>query len=347
MLIKTGRRKVKAAVLREGNSFLSIEDVAIPEIQDDELLVKVAACGVCHTDLHYIDHGVPTFKAKPIILGHEISGIVEKSKSELFKTGDKLLLPAVYSCGKCHFCLAERENLCKNFTMLGNSIDGGFAEYIKVSAKDTQKLPDNIPLEEACIIADAISTPYYAVVYRAKVKQNDNVLIIGCGGVGINAVQIAVMLGANVIVCDINDDKLEIAKKLGARHIVNPLKTDLKTYLKANKLTVNKAFEVIGKPETIELAYKMLGVGGTLCVIGYTNQNISINPAKIMFYEQEIIGSCGCPPRVYPEIIKLVEHGKLKLLPVINKKYPLDKINTAFDDLRKGKVLRNIIVFND
>ncbi|MEI7473933.1 MAG: zinc-binding dehydrogenase [bacterium] len=337
---------MKAAVLHQNNNFLTIEEVELPLINDDEILVKVIACGVCHTDLHYIDHGVDTFQSKPVILGHEISGIVEDSKSEYFEIGDKVLLPAVYTCGECSFCLKGRENLCKNFTMLGNSINGGFAEYIKVKAKDSIKLPDSMLLEESCIIADAVSTPYYAVVHRAKVAKYENVLIVGCGGVGINAVQIASMLGANVIACDINDNKLKIAKELGAKHTVNLAKDDLKTFLKDNKITINKAFEIIGQPKTIELAYKMLGVGGKLCIIGYTNQNININPAKIMFYEQEIIGSCGCPPRIYPEIIELVEKGKLNLSKVINNKYSLDAVNKAFDELRSGKILRNIILPN-
>lgn len=338
---------MKAAVLKENNNFLTIEEVDVPIINDKELLVKVVACGVCRTDLHYIDHGINTFKTKPIILGHEISGIIEESKSDLFKKGDKVLLPAVYTCGECSYCLQGRSNLCKNFTMLGNSVNGGFAQYIKVQAKDTLKLPDSINLEESCIIADAISTPYYAIVHRAKVEKNDNVLIIGCGGVGINAVQIASMLGANVIACDINNDKLKIAEELGATIIVNLETQDLKTVLKNNKIKIDKAFEIIGNPNTIELAYKMLSVGGKLCVIGYTNQNITINPAKMMFYEQEIIGSCGCPPHIYPEIINLVEKNQINLSKVINNKYPLEKINVAFDELRNGNILRNIILPNN
>lgn len=337
---------MKAAVLKDNNNFLTIEEVETPEINNDEILVKVIACGVCRTDLHYIDHGITTFQPKPIILGHEISGIIEKSNSALFKKGDKVLLPAVYSCGECSFCLQERNNLCKNFSMLGNSINGGFAQYIKVKAKDTLKLPDSINLEESCIIADAVSTPYYAIVHRAKIKKTDNVLIIGCGGVGINAVQIASMIGANVIACDINNDKLKIAEELGANYTVNIETEDLKTFLKTRNIKINKAFEIIGDPKTIELGYKMLGVGGKLCIIGYTNENIIINPAKIMFYEQEIIGSCGCPPHIYPEIIKLVENGKLKLSKVINNKYPLEKINEAFEELRNGNILRNIILPN-
>ncbi|EKE03490.1 MAG: 6-hydroxycylohex-1-ene-1-carboxyl-CoA dehydrogenase [uncultured bacterium] len=337
---------MKAAIFKEANKPLIIEEIPTPTINENEVLVKVVACGVCHTDLHYLDHGVPTFKKPPMILGHEASGIIDKSNSSSFKKGDRVLLPAVLTCGTCEPCQSGRENICKKMLMLGNSIDGAYAQYIKVPAKDVIPMPDEIPLEEGCIIADAISTPYHAVVNRAKVKSTDRVLVIGCGGVGINVVQIAAMIEAEVIACDIDSNKLKIAKELGAKHTVNPNEIQLKDFLKQNGGPVDIAFEVIGKSETIENAYKSLGLAGRLCVIGYTNQNITINPAKIMFFEQEIIGSIGCAPSDYPKIISLVKDGKIKLDQLIAKKYELADINTALDELRESKVLRNIILPN-
>jgi len=325
---------MQAAIFKEPNKPLAIEEIPTPTINDNEVLVKVVACGVCHTDLHYLDHGVPTFKKPPMILGHEASGIVEKSNSPDFKTGDRVLLPAVFTCGNCEPCQTGRENICKKMLMLGNSIDGAYAQYIKVPAKDVIPMPDEIPLEEGCIIADAISTPYHAVVNRAKVKPTDRILVIGCGGVGINVVQIAAMIGAEVIACDID------------KYIVNPNEIELKDFLKQNGGPVDVAFEVIGKAETIETAYKSLGLAGKLCIIGYTNQNITINPAKIMFFEQEIIGSIGCSPSDYPKIIDLVKNGKIKLDKLIANKYELHDINKALDELRESKVLRNIILPN-
>jgi len=336
---------MKAALLTGQNQNLIVKNIDTPEAQANEALVKVVACGVCHTDLHYIDHGVPTFKKPPVILGHEAAGIVEND-GNTFKKGDRVLLPPVFTCGECKFCADGRENICQNMIMLGNTINGAFAQYIKVPEKDVIPMPDEIPLEEGCIIADAVSTPYHAVVNRAKVKPSDRVIVFGCGGVGINVVQFACFAGAEVIACDIDDKKLELAKELGAKFTVNPSKTDLKDFLKQNGGLVDIAFEVIGKPETIETAFKTLGKAGKLCVVGYTSQNIIINPAKIMFFEQEIFGSIGCSLKDFPKILDIVKSGKINLNKLIANKYELEDINTALDELRASKVLRNIILPN-
>lgn len=335
---------MKAAVFKGNSNKLIIENLPIPELSKEEILIKVVACGVCHTDLHYIDHGVATQKKPPIILGHEATGIVEKSNNSRFKEGDRVLLPAVFTCGHCEFCLNGRKNLCKNMQMLGNSINGAFAEYIKVPSTDVLHLPDEIPIEEGCIIADAISTPYHAVFNRAKVNSDHKVLVYGCGGVGINVIQLCAMIGANVIACDNDDKKLALATELGANYTINPEKTDLKAFLKKNTGLVDISFEVIGTPKTIESAFKTLGMAGKLCIIGYTNQNISINPAKIMFYEQEIIGSIGCSPDDYSKIFKLLIDKKIDLTKLISNKYNLSDINFALDELRASSIIRNIIL---
>jgi len=336
---------MKAAFFIEPQSPLVVKEIPVPRPNEGQILIKVVACGVCHTDLHYIDHGVQTFKKPPVILGHEASGLVIMD-GEKFKTGDRVLIPSVLTCGECEFCIEGRANLCKKMIMPGNTIDGAFAQFIKVPEKDILLMPDEISLEEGCIIADAISTPYHAVVNRAKVNSSDRVFVMGCGGVGINVVQIASMLGAEVIACDKNPAKLEKAQKFGAKHAFNPDEVNVKDFLKQNGGLVDTAFEVIGNPETIETAYKTLGVGGKLCVVGYTNKNISINPAKIMFYEQEIIGSLGCKPSDYLEIFDLIKQNKINLSKLISNKYPLEKINTALDEIRNSSAIRNIILPN-
>lgn len=334
---------MKAALLRENSKTLTIEEISMPEPAENELLVKVMACGLCHTDLHYIDHGVKTLKKPPIVLGHEASGVVAQN-GKVFKEGDRVILPPVFTCGKCDFCLAGRENLCRNMTMLGNTIDGAFAEYIKVPEKDIASLPDGISFEEGCVIADSLSTSYHAVVNRAKVKPQERVIVFGCGGVGINVVTMAVLQGAEVIACDIDNTKLALAKEIGATYIVNPSEENIHEFLKQHGGKVDVAFEVIGKPQTIEMAFKTLGKGSKLCVVGYTNENITINPAKIMFFEQEIIGSVGCPPTDFQKIINLVKDGKVNASKIISNRFSLEDINVALDELRKGKGLRNIIL---
>ena len=342
---------MKAAVFYGPNQPLKIEEVETPKIYFHEILVKVAACGVCNTDLHYIDHGVPTFKKPPMILGHEPSGIVEDVGAQVknFKAGDRVLIPPVFSCGHCFNCRVGRENICLNMIMLGNNIDGAYAEYVKVPAKDCQHLPEELPLEESSIIADAISTPYHAVKNRAQVRPGDSVVVFGCGGVGINVVQMAAAAGGTVIAVDIVDNKLEIAKSLGAKHTINASKKDDKVLLKEIRaLTGGGAditIEAIGNPKTIEMAPSSLKAGGCHCQIGYTHKTVPLNAGRLMFREIEIRGSLGCRPVDYPKIIEMVKNGKIQLKPVVTHKFKLEDINKAFDLMRKGEALRSIIAF--
>ena len=172
---------MKAVVFHGSEGGLKIEDIPVPKVEAGGILVKVAACGVCHTDLHYIEHGVPTFKKPPIVLGHEASGIVEEVGEGVtnVKKGQRVLIPAVLTCGHCFACRRGRENICSNMKMLGNHFDGAYAEYVAVPAKDVLDIPESVPLEEASIIADALSTPYHAVKNRAKVQPGDTVVVFG------------------------------------------------------------------------------------------------------------------------------------------------------------------------
>lgn len=341
---------MKAAVFYGPNQPLKIEEVKIPKIEQNEILVKIAACGVCNTDLHYIDHGVPTFKKPPMILGHEPSGIVEETGAEVknFKVGDRVLIPPVFSCGYCDNCRLGRENICFNMLMLGNHIDGAFAEYTKVPAKDCQHLPEDLPLEESSIIADAISTPYHAVKNRAQVRPGDSVVVFGCGGVGINVVQMAAAAGGSVIAVDIVDKKLDIAKKLGALHTINASDKEGKALIKEIRTLTGGgadiAIEAIGNPKTIELASSAVKAGGCHCQVGYTHHNVSVNAGRLMFREIEIKGSLGCRPVDYPKIIEMVRTGKIQLKPVVTHKFKLEEIDQAFDLMRKGESLRSIVI---
>jgi propanol-preferring alcohol dehydrogenase len=340
---------MKAAVFHGPNQPLSIEEVPTPTPKPHELRVKVAGCGVCHTDLHYIDHGVPTFKKPPLILGHEPSGIVDAVGEAVtdFKEGDRVLLSAVLTCGVCPNCRAGRENICDTMIMLGNNIDGAYAEYVIAPAKDSFHLPQEVPLEEGSIIADAISTPYHAVVRRGEVRPGDNVVVYGCGGVGINAVQVAAAVGASVIAIDIIPEKLEWAKKLGATATINPNQVE-RVDKEVRKMTgggADVALEVIGNPQTMQAAFSTLRKGGRLVIVGYTNKPVELPAPKIMYFEMEVIGSLGCRPVDYPKIIELARMGKIKVAELVTGRFPLEKINDAFDVMRQGvpDALRSIV----
>lgn len=339
---------MKAAIFEKANEPLKIGEWPTPEPKAGEILVKVAACGVCHTDLHYIDHGVPTFKKPPLILGHEASGIVAGVGTGVSdrKEGDRVLLPAVLTCGYCRNCRIGRENICLNMKMFGNDIDGSYAEYVIAPAKDTFILPDAIPLEEGSIIADAISTPYHAVKNRGQVRGGDWVVVFGCGGIGLNIVQVAAAFGGNVVAIDIRDDKLEAAKSLGARATINAEGVE-RIDKQVRKLTGGGAdvgFEAIGNPTTIATAFSCVRNGGRMVVVGYTHKDVALNAGRIMYREMEVVGSLGCRPVDYPPLIEMVGAGRIKVKELVTARFPLEKLNDAFDKLRSGEGLRSIMV---
>ncbi len=339
---------MKAAVFHGSEGGLKIEDIPVPAIGDDQILVKVAGCGVCHTDLHYIEHGVPTFKKPPIVLGHEASGTVAEAGAAVsnVKTGDRILIPAVLTCGRCSFCRMGRENICSAMQMLGNHFDGAYAEYVAVPSKDVIAVPDSVCLEDVSIVADALSTPYHAVKNRAKVQPGDTVVVFGCGGVGINAVQLATLAGGYVIAVDINERKLEWAKEFGAALTINASQVD-RVSKEVKKLTgggADIAMEVIGNPRTIEEAFECVRVGGRLCVVGYTHEAISVIAGKIMFKELEVVGSLGCRPLDYIPLMRMVEQGRIDVGRLVTHRFSLDELPKAFEVMKEGLSLRSIVL---
>ncbi|MFW6078633.1 MAG: zinc-binding dehydrogenase [Gemmatimonadota bacterium] len=338
---------MKAAVFYGADRPLAVEEIPTPEPGPGEVLVRVAGCGVCHTDLHYIDHGTPTFKEPPLVLGHEIAGTVASpDPAGRFSEGERVLLPAVLSCGSCVACRSGRENICARSVMLGNNVDGGYAEYIAVPAKDLFRLPDEIPLVEGAIIADAVTTPYHAVVNRGRVRPGDRVAVIGCGGVGLNVVQIAAALGARVVAVDIAPDKRDWARRLGAESVLDP--SDAERIDRAVRDRTgggaDVAFEVVGKPETQELAVSSVRTGGRVVLVGYSPSGMRLNGGRVMFRELDVVGSLGCRPVDYARAIELVRQGSVEVVDLVTHRFPLDEIDRAFDVLRAGGSIRSVVV---
>jgi len=213
-------------------------------------------------------------------------------------------------------------------------------------AKDCFRVPSEIPLAEACLIGDALSTPYHAVKHRARVGVGDVVAVFGCGGVGINAVQFSALAGARVIAVDIDDRKLDLARQLGASDVLDPKSVERvdKELKKKTGGGVDIALEAIGKPETIRAAYESLRPGGRLCVIGYSAEAVTLPFSKLMFYELEVVGSLGCPSVDYPDLIELVRTNRVQLKALVTGRYALDDIEQGFNALREGKGLRGIVV---
>lgn len=339
---------MKAAVYHGPGRGLSIEERPVPKPGPGEILVRVSACGVCHTDLHYLDHGVKTFREPPLILGHEPSGTVMECGPDpgTLRPGERVLLPAVVTCGRCRLCRLGRENLCEAMRMFGNHVDGAYAEYVLAPEKDVFRLPEEIPLEEGCIIADALSTPFHAVVRRAQVRPGESVAVFGCGGVGMNVVQVAAASGGRVIAVDLSEEKLELARRLGAQETIHPPTAEdvPKAVRRLTDGGAEVALEAIGKPAVLRQAFDSLRTGGRLVVVGFSVEEMPLPAGRVMFREIAVLGSLGCRPVDYPPLIEMVRDGKLKVKELVTHRFPLERINEAFDVLRRGESLRSIVL---
>lgn len=337
---------MQAAIFHGSGRPLTLEEVRNPKPGPGEILVKVAACGLCHTDLHYLDHGTPTFKDPPLVLGHEVSGVVASPDlSGRLQEGDPVLLPAVLSCGGCPACRTGRENICSRSVMLGNNVDGGYAEYVMIPANDAIPLPAEIPLTEAAVIADAVTTPYHAVVNRGRVRPGDEVVVIGCGGVGLNVIQVAAGVGGRVTALDVSSTKRDRAMELGATEVLDPGDHE-RPERAVRELTRGGGevvFEVVGRPETQELALACARPGARVVLVGYSPEAMSLNSGRVMFRELEILGSLGCRPVDYPRVVELVRQRRIRLNELVTHRFPLSEINTALDILRGGDAIRIVV----
>lgn len=338
---------MRAAVLKAGSPRLEVVDLPDPTATAGQVVVEVIGCGFCHTDLHYLDHGVPTAKPPPVVLGHEISGRVREVGPEVDPrwVGRTVVLPAVLPCGRCALCRTGRGNVCPELRMFGNHIDGGFAGLVSAPADLLVDLPKEIDPVKGAVIADALSTPYHAVTHRAAVRPGEWVVVIGCGGVGMNIVQFARLAGGQVLAVDLSDRKLELARRLGASETLQPSAGDLARAVRS--ITgggADVAFEAVGSPTTIEMAFASLRRGGRVCLVGYSDRPAPIPVHKVMFLEYTLVGSLGCRPVDYPRVVELVRTGRIQLDPVVTGTVSLENVNDAADELRRGDGLRSVVV---
>ena len=363
---------MRAAVLERAPGGLHIEEIPIPEPARGEVLVRVAACGVCHTDLHVMKAEVafPT----PAVMGHEITGTVVAHGPGVTgpAIGTAVACAFIMPCGFCAACGAGRDDLCDNFFAMnrlkGTLYDGtsrlrrqdgspiamysmaGLAEYAVVPATDVFPVPAGLPLQESSVLGCAIFTAFGAIRHAAELRGGERIAVVAAGGVGINIVQIARAFGASqIIAVDVRDDKLDAAKRLGATDVVNASQVD--AVARVRELTdgrgVDTAFEVLGLPQTFTQAFEMIRDGGRMIGVGIApvKAAAAIEITRLVRRELRIIGSYGARTRTdMPEIIRLAAQGVFRPETIVTQRYPLAEADTAYQALARGEIVGRAIV---
>jgi 6-hydroxycyclohex-1-ene-1-carbonyl-CoA dehydrogenase len=329
----------------------------IDKLADDEVLVEVAGCGVCHTDISFSVLGVKTRHEPPLVLGHEISGkVVEVGKdADASLQGKAVLIPAVLPCGECSLCRDDYRRICRSQIMPGNDRHGGFASHVAVPAKYvcpvSEQVLEKAELWELAVVADAVTTPFQAMKL-AKVKEGDLAIIIGVGGIGIHGVQVAKGAGAKVIALDVDDHKLESAKGAGADEVINvtglsgkELKGKVKEAAKSIEAPkfLWKIFEMSGTKPGQETAFSLMGFGSSMNIVGFTMDKVDVRLSNLMAFDGTIIGNWGCDPVLYPEVLDWVAKGKIKVSPYVEK-HSLEDINQIFDQAHHGKLEKRAVL---
>jgi 6-hydroxycyclohex-1-ene-1-carbonyl-CoA dehydrogenase len=306
----------------------------LPKLEpgENEVIVMVAGCGVCHTDVGFAAEGVATRHSLPLVLGHEIAGRVvaagDKAQSWM---GQAVIVPAVIACGECPACRAGRPTTCRRQFMPGNDGDGGFATHVRVPARGLCRVPDKLPagvsLEALSVVADAVTTPYEAI-RRSGLKQGDVAVIVGAGGIGSFAVQIAAALGAKAVAIDIDTERLELAQQYGASLVLNADRADEKQLRSRVRSFVGeeaaagstlKIFEMSGTAAGQITAFSLLDFGAYLAIVGFTPKKVEVRLSNLMAFDATASGNWGCPAEQYPAALDLVLGGKITLEPFIER----------------------------
>lgn len=345
---------MKAVQLTEPSAPLELREVATPDPRDGEVLVQVAGCGVCHTDVGFWRDGVPTRGPLPLTLGHEISGTVVAADPSVAHLMDRdVIVPAVIPCGTCDLCLGGRGNVCRAQLMPGNDVDGGFADYVRVPGRGLCLVedPGDFDLAELSVVADAVTTPYQAVL-RSGLGEGDLAVVVGIGGVGTHCVQIADALGAHAVAIDVEQSHLDAVAGHGASLTLDSSVLDFKALRGAVRESAAnwgcpphswKIFECSGHPDGQATAYGLLTHASTLMVVGFTLAKVELRLSNLMAFDATVQGSWGCKPELYPEALALVTEGKIALRPFIET-HSLQDGPRVIDDVAEHRLNRRAIL---
>ncbi|HEX5051495.1 MAG TPA: 6-hydroxycyclohex-1-ene-1-carbonyl-CoA dehydrogenase [Planctomycetota bacterium] len=326
-----------------------------------EVIVQVAGCGICHTDLGFYAEGVPTRKPLPLTLGHEISGIVvEVGPGAEHWLGQAVVVPAVIPCGECAACAAGRGSVCGRQIFPGNDVHGGFASHVRVPARglcpvpdlaDARRNPARVDLPSLAVLADAVTTPFQAIS-RSRLGIGDLAVVVGAGGVGGFAVQIAAALGAHVVAIDVDPGRLDLVQGHGAGLALRAGELDFKALRKSVRAFAAdhevdgfrwRIFECSGTTAGQSTAFGLLEPGSYLSVVGFTTQKLELRLSNVMAFDATVQGNWGCLPELYPAALELVLQGKVSLGPFTEQR-PLASINRSFADVHEKRAGRRIVL---
>ena len=347
--------------MTEVNKPLIKVESSLPAPGRGEVLLKVAGCGVCHTDLGFFYDGVRLRSPFPLTLGHEISGTIETAgpgaEAWLHKA---VVVPAVMPCGSCDVCSRGLGNICSTQKMPGNDIQGGFASHILVPAAQLCEVPvdsdftpkgqADVTLAEISVIADALTTPYQAIL-ESGLSDKDTAIFIGVGGVGGFGAQIAKTFGAAVIAIDVDQTKLDalspyVDMTFNAKTLpFKDLRKSVSDFVKSQgrRRTEWKIFETSGTSAGQKTAFGLLVHGASLAVVGFTMDTVDVRLSNLMAFHASARGSWGCIPQYYPDVVSLVLSDKVKIKPFV-KCFPLSEINEVFEMVHSRKILQRPIL---
>ncbi|MCX7795007.1 MAG: galactitol-1-phosphate 5-dehydrogenase [bacterium] len=323
------------ALVYYGPRDIRISEIEKPKINKNEVLVKVEACGICGSDVHgYL--GITGRRIPPMVMGHEFTGIVEALGGDIedISIGDRVVVYPARFCGRCEFCKVGLTNLCINRTVFGvMSVNGAMAEYVAVPRENILKLPDNIDFIKGTFL-EPLSVAYRAVKTAGDIL-NKNILIVGAGTIGLLILQVVRFGGArNIVISDVNDRRLEIARKLGADITLNPEKEDVKVSVSHNIPDgIDVAFEAVGLEVTVNQALNILKNRGTCVFVGNAMKNITIDMQNIVTRELRILGTYTFTVEEFKESINLLE--KINTKEMLSKIVPLEEGPEAFEELAK------------
>jgi L-iditol 2-dehydrogenase len=339
------------ALLLSDYKVLSVVDMPTPEVGDDDVLVRVRACGICGSDIHGYD-GSTGRRIPPLVMGHEAAGVIERTGRAVdgFKAGDRVTFDSTVSCGKCDFCRRGNINLCDNRTVLGVSCGdyrrhGAFAEYVAVPARILYKLPDSLPFERAALI-EAVSIAVHAVS-RHVPKPDQAVVVVGAGMIGVLIIQVLKDKGCrNIIAVDLDPQKLALAERIGATRTLNPRDGDVPAAVRdmTGGKGADASFEVVGHGDTVLTAIRCLRKGGTVVLVGNLSPKVELPLQEGVSREISVLGSCASNGEI-PECIDLLARGVVNVEPIISLKAPLDDAPELFARLYGGdKTLMKVII---